>query len=71
MIHGLKTIGIIRIDKRKTTKISIAARIPNSIKISLFVKMKVAKPSAVVVLVKKIAFPTFLITRLSAFILFP
>ena len=47
---------------------SIAASIPNSIKISLFVKMKVAKPSAVVVLVKKIALPIFRITRLKALI---
>ena len=58
-IKKLKMIGIIRIDKIKTMKISIAAKIPNSISIALFVKMKVAKPNAVVVLVKKIAFPIF------------
>jgi len=46
----------------------MAATIPNSTKILLLVKIKVPNPNAVVVLVKKIAFPVFCITLLNDFI---
>jgi hypothetical protein len=55
----LKIIGMISIDNIKTKKIEMEARIPNSINIILLVKIKVAKPNAVVVLVKNIALPIF------------
>ena len=49
----------------------MAATIPKCTNISLCVKINVAKPKAVVVLVKKIAFPVFCITLLNALIWFP
>ena len=47
--------------------IFIEATIPNSDRSLLLVKIKVAKPEAVVTLVIKVAFPTFAITRCNDF----
>ena len=47
------------------------AIIPNSNRMELLVKMNVAKPAAVVVFVKKVAFPIFCIPRASALALLP
>ena len=48
---------------RKMATMLMEATIPNSLKSSLFTKIKVAKPEAVVKLVIKVALPTFAITR--------
>ena len=50
-------------DKIKMAIILIDATTPNSFKILLFVKIKVAKPEAVVRFVIKVAFPTLTMTR--------
>ena len=47
-------------------KIFIEARIPNSLRSSLFTKTKVAKPDAVVILVINVALPILEITRCNA-----
>jgi len=58
-------------ESTKTPIIFKEAIIPNSIKILFCVTINVAKPSAVVKFVKKVAFPTLLIIIYNAFILFP
>ena len=47
------------------------ATVPNSVSNVLCVMIKVAKPEAVVVLVIRVAFPTFAMTRWRDFALFP
>jgi len=48
----------------KIAMIFIDATVPNSFKRVLSVKIKAAKPEAVVTLVNKVAFPTLVITSL-------
>ena len=67
----LYRIGIIKSDSKKMPIMLREATMPNSFKILLFVKIKVAKPDAVVRLVIKVAFPIFVITRWSDLALFP
>ena len=50
-------------DKAKMAIILMEATTPNSFKILLFVRIKVANPDAVVRLVINVAFPTFMMTR--------
>ena len=50
-------------DSTKMPKMFIEATIPNSLSNLLSVMIKVAKPDAVVILVIKVAFPTFDMTR--------
>ena len=64
----LNIIGIKKMESINTKNISMAATIPNSTNIALLVEINVAKPNAVVVLVRKIAFPVFSITLLRALI---
>ena len=47
------------------------ATTPNSMRMGLWVKMKVANPNAVVALVNSVAFPTLVTMRCSAIILLP
>ena len=47
------------------------ATTPNSFNNTLLVRIKVAKPDAVVRLVIRVAFPTFVITRCNDFALLP
>src|SRR5210317_42374 len=56
-------MGIIKRESKKIAIILIEATTPNSFKILLLVKIKVAKPEAVVKLVINVAFPIFAITR--------
>ena len=60
-------MGIINKAKMNILMILTEAKIPNSRSKLLFTKTKVAKPDAVVMLVIKVAFPIFEITRCSAF----
>ena len=55
----LNIIGISNMDRMKITITLIEAIIPNSVKMALFVMIKVEKPEAVVRLVRNVAFPTF------------
>ena len=67
--NKLKKIGIKIIDIKNIPKIFIDATIPNSFKILLSVKMKVANPSAVVKFAKSDAFPILIITFFNDLIL--
>ena len=67
----LNIMGISKIESINTPITLMDAIIPNSVKIELFVIIKVENPEAVVKLVSKVAFPTFWITLCNAFILFP
>ena len=64
-------IGINKRESIKTAKIFIEATKPNSLKSLLEVSMNVAKPSAVVVLVKMVTLPIFRIILLNDFALLP
>ena len=63
--------GIMTKHTRYTNVIPMEAVIPNSTRIWLEVTMKVAKPAAVVKLLRNEAFPIFWIIRCKALILFP
>ena len=64
-------IGMIKSDNRNIPIMLMLATTPNSFNKELSVRMKVANPEAVVTLVIKVAFPTLVITRCSAFALLP
>src|SRR5690554_8002080 len=56
-------IGIIQIERINTNIIFNEAVVPNSTSFSEFVNINVENPKAVVKFVRKVAFPTFAITR--------
>ena len=64
-------IGMISKHNIKIAMILKEATIPNSLSNLLSVKINVAKPEAVVILVINVAFPTFVMTRCSDFTLLP
>src|SRR5690606_3760865 len=64
-------MGIIRRLRIKMAMMLIEATIPNSLSRVLSVKMKAAKPEAVVILVSMVALPTLVITRCRDFAWFP
>ena len=63
--------GINNNESRKTAKILIKPTNPNSSQSLLDVNINVAKPEAVVALVKIMTFPIFLIIRISDLALLP
>ena len=64
-------IGIMSKHSIKMARILREATIPNSLSNLLSVRIKVAKPEAVVTLVIKVALPIFVITRCNDFALLP
>ena len=58
-------------DNKKIAMILIEATMPNSLRSWLLVKIKVANPEAVVILVIKVAFPTLVMTRCKDLAWFP
>ena len=59
----LYVMGIMSNESKNIAMMFIEATTPNSLRILLLVKIKVANPEAVVKLVIKVAFPIFAITR--------